>query len=170
MSFFRNLGRVFTKGASKVGGLFEKGAREVGGAITRGASTIGRGVGGLGGAEVGGAVASVFGPEAVPVGAIIGRAIGSELGARTAQEIGKATAPVRRSGAGQVGLAPRNVNMILPPVQPPILPSPKPMVGRDGHGIYRGPPLSVGQKKQMMEEKRNNLERNKPKKQTMQIV
>tara|TARA_S200002703_G_scaffold151842_3_gene151660 strand:- start:1546 stop:2091 length:546 start_codon:yes stop_codon:yes gene_type:complete len=181
MSFFRSLGRVFTKGAKDVGGLFkkggqavgsafQKGAREVGGAITRGASTIGRGLGGLGGAEIGGAVASVFGPEAVPVGAIVGRAIGGELGARTAQEIGKATAPVRRSGPGQVELTPRNVNMLMPPVQPPILPGPKPMVGRDGGGIYRGPPLSVGQKKEMLEAKRNSLERNKPKKMEVQVV
>jgi hypothetical protein len=175
MSFFRSLGRVFTKGSSKIGSLFEKGGRELSGAITRGASTIGRGIGSLGGAalgsELGGAAASVFGPEAIPIGSalgsIIGRSVGGELGSRGAQQIGKMTAPVRRSAP--VGM-PRNVNMIMPPVQPPILPGPKPMVGRDGAGIYRGPPLSVGQKKEMMEKKRNSLEINKPKSSTVQIV
>jgi len=107
------------------------------------------------------------------VGGIVGRAVGGELGSRVGHEAvkGRNTGIQRAVKSAPHSSAPQRVppglhlpGMVMPKPMVPKLPGPKPMVGRDGGGIYRGPPLSVGQKKQMMEKKRNELEKSKPQK------
>lgn len=84
MSFFRKAFRT-------VGHAFSKGASEVASTFRKGGNVIARGLGGMAGgslgAEIGGGIASVFGPEAVPVGAAIGGLIGRQVGSEGAGRI-----------------------------------------------------------------------------------
>jgi len=77
MGFFKKLGRsgsrLFKKAGSGISHTFKKAGK----GITRGVSSL---VGGMGGAEIGGAIAGILGPEAVPLGMAIGGIAGRELG------------------------------------------------------------------------------------------
>jgi len=181
---FRKVGGAIESGAKEVGGAFRKG----GNTIARG---IGGLAGGSLGASLGSGLAIAIGqPELAPafgaVGGIIGRTAGGEGASRIEQStrgIASGKRPIfgsHNSGVARAvqsaphSSAPQRVppalhlpGMVMPQPLVPKLPSPaprKPMVGRDGGGIYQGPPLSVGQKKQMMEKKRNELEKSRPQK------
>jgi hypothetical protein len=184
MSFFKKMGRAITGGFKKVGGALESGANEIGGAFKKSAGVIGRGLGSLAGggigSEIGAGIGSVFGPEGTVaggmVGSIVGKAIGGELGSRAGHEAvkghntGLARATKTSPHMSQPPRVPVGLHLpgaIMPKPMVPKLPGPKPqknIVGRDGGGVYRGPALSVGQKKEMMEKKRNELEKSKPQK------
>ena len=77
MGFFKKLGRstgrLFKKASHGVSHTFKKAGK----GITRG---LGQLAGGLSGAQLGGAIAGVLGPEAVPIGMAIGGIAGKELG------------------------------------------------------------------------------------------
>lgn len=151
MGFFQKIGHAFSSAGRSVGGLFSKGAHEVGSAFRKGGHVIARGLGGMAGgslgAEMGGGLALALGqPELAPAfagaGALIGRTVGAEGAGRietTTRGIASGKRPIL---GGQMRRSDSPPKMVMPPVQPPKLPSPAPrkaMVGRNGGGIYRPP-------------------------------
>lgn len=149
MSFFKKLGRSIGSGFKKLGNettsIFKKGGH----VIARGLGSL---AGGSLGSSLGGAAASVFGPEAIPVGAAIGGLIGRTVGGEASGRIEEATRGVASGkrplfGVRHSGPAPR---IALPPVEVPKLPGPRPRLGEGGAGQRR----MISDK-----EKRNELER-----------
>lgn len=77
MSIFRKLGHSIAHIGRKTGSGISHTFKKAGKGITKGLSSL---AGGMGGAEIGGAVAGLLGPEAIPVGMLIGGIAGRELG------------------------------------------------------------------------------------------
>ena len=77
MSFFKKLGSSIVHIAKKTGSGISHTFKKAGNNIARGIGSL---AGGVGGAEIGGAVAGLLGPEAIPVGMLIGGIAGKELG------------------------------------------------------------------------------------------
>ena len=77
MSFFKKLGSSVVHIAKKTGSGISHTFKKAGKNIARGVGTL---AGGVGGAEIGGAIAGLLGPEAIPVGMLIGGIAGKELG------------------------------------------------------------------------------------------
>lgn len=77
MGFFKKLGRSSSRLFKKAGSGISHTFKKAGKSITKGISSL---AGGMGGAEVGGAIAGLLGPEAIPLGMAIGGIAGRELG------------------------------------------------------------------------------------------
>ena len=77
MSIFRKLGHSIAHIGRKTGSGISHTFKKAGKNIARGIGSL---AGGMGGAELGGAVAGLLGPEAIPVGMLIGGLAGRELG------------------------------------------------------------------------------------------
>lgn len=77
MSIFRKFGHSLANIGRKAGSGISHTFKKAGKNIARGLGSL---AGGVGGAEIGGAVAGLLGPEAVPVGMLIGGIAGKELG------------------------------------------------------------------------------------------
>ena len=77
MSFFKKIGHAFANIGRKTGSGISHTFKKAGKNIARGLGSL---AGGMGGAEIGGAVAGLLGPEAIPVGMMIGGIAGKELG------------------------------------------------------------------------------------------
>ena len=77
MSFFKKLGHSIAHIGRKTGSGISHTFKKAGKNIARGLGSL---AGGVGGAEIGGAVAGLLGPEAIPVGMLIGGLAGRELG------------------------------------------------------------------------------------------
>jgi phage tail tape-measure protein len=77
MSFFKKLGSSVVHIAKKTGSGISHTFKKAGKNIARGVGTL---AGGVGGAEIGGAIAGLLGPEAIPVGMLLGGLAGKELG------------------------------------------------------------------------------------------
>tara|TARA_R110000822_G_scaffold144022_1_gene282602 strand:- start:2074 stop:2517 length:444 start_codon:yes stop_codon:yes gene_type:complete len=77
MGFFKKLGRstgrLFKKASHGVSHTFKKAGK----GITRGVSSL---AGGMSGSAIGGSIAGLLGPEAIPLGMAIGGIAGRELG------------------------------------------------------------------------------------------
>ena len=81
MSFFKKIGHSFANIGRKTGSGISHTFKKAGKNIARGVGTL---AGGVGGAEIGGAIAGLLGPEAIPVGMLIGGIAGKELGKESA--------------------------------------------------------------------------------------
>jgi hypothetical protein len=68
MSFFKKLGSSVVHIAKKTGSGISHTFKKAGKNIARGVGTL---AGGVGGAEIGGAIAGLLGPEAIPVGMLL---------------------------------------------------------------------------------------------------
>ena len=77
MSIFKKIGHSIAHIGRKTGSGISHTFKKAGKNIARGLGSV---AGGLGGAEIGGAVAGLLGPEAIPVGMLIGGLAGRELG------------------------------------------------------------------------------------------
>jgi phage tail tape-measure protein len=77
MSFFKKLGSSVVHIAKKTGSGISHTFKKAGKNIAKGLGSL---AGGVGGAEIGGAIAGLLGPEAIPVGMLIGGLQGKELG------------------------------------------------------------------------------------------
>ena len=99
MGFFKKLGRsgsrLFKKAGSGISHTFKKAGK----GITRG---LGQLAGGLSGAQLGGAVAGLLGPEAVPIGMAIGGIAGRELGKESSGAAYDALSKQRRNKINNV--------------------------------------------------------------------
>ena len=99
MSFFKKLGSSVVHIAKKTGSGISHTFKKAGSGITRGLGSL---AGGLGGAEIGGAIAGLLGPEAVPVGMLIGGIAGKELGKEGAGIAYKSLEKQRKQGSPAV--------------------------------------------------------------------
>lgn len=77
MSIFKKIGHGLASIGRKTGSGISHTFKKAGKGITRGLGSL---AGGMGGAEIGGAIAGLLGPEAVPVGMLVGGLAGRELG------------------------------------------------------------------------------------------
>jgi len=102
MSFFKKIGHAFANIGRKTGSGISHTFKKAGKNIARGLGSV---AGGLGGAEIGGAVAGLLGPEAIPVGMLIGGLAGRELGKEGAGVAYKSLEKQRPQGKPAVHIA-----------------------------------------------------------------
>ena len=102
MSFFKKIGHSIMHIGRKTGSGISHTFKKAGKNIARGLGSV---AGGFGGAEIGGAVAGLLGPEAVPVGMLIGGLAGRELGKEGAGVAYKSLEKQRPQGKPAVHIA-----------------------------------------------------------------
>jgi len=102
MSIFKKIGHSIAHVARKTGSGISHTFKKAGKNIARGLGSL---AGGMGGAEIGGAVAGLLGPEAVPVGMLIGGLAGKELGKEGAGVAYKSLEKQRPQGKPAVHIA-----------------------------------------------------------------
>jgi hypothetical protein len=102
MSFFKKIGHSIAHIGRKTGSGISHTFKKAGKNIARGLGSL---AGGVGGAEIGGAVAGLLGPEAVPVGMLIGGLAGKELGKEGAGVAYKSLEKQRPQGKPAVHIA-----------------------------------------------------------------
>ena len=124
MSIFRKLGHSIAHIGRKTGSGISHTFKKAGKNIARGIGSL---AGGVGGAEIGGAVAGLLGPEAIPVGMLIGGLAGRELGKEGAGVAYKSLekqrpqgTPAVQAGAfqgrgGKTGMRPSNPSRVAIP-------------------------------------------------------
>ena len=102
MSFFKKIGHAFANIGRKTGSGISHTFKKAGKNIARGLGSL---AGGVGGAEIGGAVAGLLGPEAIPVGMLIGGLAGKEIGKEGAGVAYKSLEKQRPRGKPAVHIA-----------------------------------------------------------------
>ena len=102
MSFFKKIGHSIAHIGRKTGSGISHTFKKAGKNIARGLGSL---AGGVGGAEIGGAVAGLLGPEAIPVGMLIGGLAGKELGKEGAGVAYKSLEKQRPQGKPAVHIA-----------------------------------------------------------------
>jgi hypothetical protein len=125
MSFFKKLGSSVVHIAKKTGSGISHTFKKAGNNIARNLGSL---AGGVGGAEIGGAIAGLLGPEAIPVGMLIGGLAGKELGKEGAGVAYKSLEKQRPQGkpavhitgafqgtGGKTGMRPSNPSRVAIP-------------------------------------------------------
>ena len=102
MSFFKKIGHTFANIGRKTGSGISHTFKKAGNNIARNLGSL---AGGVGGAEIGGAIAGLLGPEAIPVGMLIGGLAGKELGKEGAGVAYKSLEKQRPQGTPAVHIA-----------------------------------------------------------------